>query len=152
MIISPRNVATVATVATIVMTSAPQFVFDLLNQELLRIQRELLEKVATKYELDCSELLREFLPGIHDHEHTNMTLQDEVRITVKKTLKPRPVAGADSRCLARVWNRGRGGQCTRSRRDGCDFCTSHTSSQKHGRIDDKVPRDLFPFRATALYK
>ena len=37
------------------------------------------------------------------------------------------------RCKAR---RANGEQCTRSRRNGCEYCLSHQKSLPHGRIDD----------------
>ena len=49
------------------------------------------------------------------------------------------------RCMARVWNAGSGGQCTRPRRGDSDFCGLHQRelAQKtlltHGRVDGPIP-------------
>eukprot|EP00929_Paragymnodinium_shiwhaense_P064009 TRINITY_DN32027_c0_g1_i1.p1 TRINITY_DN32027_c0_g1~~TRINITY_DN32027_c0_g1_i1.p1 ORF type:complete len:569 (-),score=123.72 TRINITY_DN32027_c0_g1_i1:767-2437(-) len=51
-------------------------------------------------------------------------------------------------CMARVWGGGRGSQCSRSPKDGCDYCKLHAhealSGQgglTHGRIDGPVPAE-----------
>jgi hypothetical protein len=129
------------------MKKAPQFIFDLLDRELRRIQSDLLEKVATKYKLDHAELVASFLS-----KPPELLATQDVSVTVIKNQKPAQPPAKQKRCMARVWNRGKGGQCMRVRRDDCDYCTSHMSNRKHGRIDDKVPRELYPAHATALHK
>ena len=44
-------------------------------------------------------------------------------------------------CMARVWGGGRGGQCSRKRKDGGDYCRKHSENnfRPHGRIDGEVP-------------
>ena len=40
--------------------------------------------------------------------------------------------------MARVWNTGLGGQCSREKKDG-DYCATHAPKQTHGRIDEEIP-------------
>ena len=65
-----------------------------------------------------------------------------------------------SRCCARVWNRGNGGQCSRLATTNSDLCGCHktelekTGGLHHGRIEEPPPLNVFK-RATkkkALYK
>lgn len=129
------------------MTQTPQFILELLDKELRRVQTDLLKKVATKYNLDHEELVTSFLSS-----PLKLTPTKDVSITVIKKINPSAPPKADHRCMARIWNRGRGGQCTRARREDSDYCTHHVSHLKHGRIDDKVPRELYPAHSSALYK
>lgn len=130
----------------------PAFIFGLIDEELKRIKIDLLKNVATKYNLELSELISEFI----EDKKEKIVPPKEVKITVKKTLTPRKPVEKDLRCMARIWNRGKGGQCSKYRsvmnNKLCEFCTNHLYYQKHGRIDEAVPRDLFPFKASALYK
>ena len=43
------------------------------------------------------------------------------------------------RCLARVWNGGLGGQCSRRAMDGRDVCKKHADGQFHGLVTHDVP-------------
>ena len=123
----------------------PSFIFGLLDAELRRVHTEMLEKVATKYNLDITELIEEFVTP-------HKAITTGTKVSVKKDMNPRPLPQAANRCMARVWNRGRGGQCTRNRKADAEFCAHHIPSQKHGRIDEKVTRSMFPSHSTALYK
>mmetsp|Transcript_32060 Transcript_32060/g.70239 ORF Transcript_32060/g.70239 Transcript_32060/m.70239 type:complete len:238 (-) Transcript_32060:22-735(-) len=50
-----------------------------------------------------------------------------------------------SRCMSRIWNSAKGGQCERAPAPGKDLCVQHASMLKslgklsHGRVDGKVP-------------
>jgi len=47
-----------------------------------------------------------------------------------------------TRCLARTWACGQGGQCTGRPREGAIFCNTHTKDEKwraHGRVDGEIP-------------
>lgn len=46
------------------------------------------------------------------------------------------------RCMARTWNGGKGGQCSRPKTAQSDFCTRHAENLKwqvHGRVDGHIP-------------
>ena len=49
------------------------------------------------------------------------------------TLPAHQVLPKEVRCMGRKID---GEQCTRSRRNGCDYCLSHSKRLPHGRIDD----------------
>ena len=53
-----------------------------------------------------------------------------------------------SKCKARVWNGGLGGQCKSQCVGGSDFCTTHGKQNEsgrltHGRIDGDIPERKF---------
>merc|ERR1719453_1999021 len=59
-------------------------------------------------------------------------------------------------CMARTWNDGKGGQCTRPRAENSDLCAMHIKqrdSEKglvHGRVDGEVPeKKLEEFKRAA---
>ena len=129
---------------------APQFIFDLLDGELRRCQIELLEKVAAKYGLECEELVREFVPM----PTTTLVPASDVEITIHKKWKPKPIPPASERCLARIWNRGRGGQCTRpkkSEKSEC-YCIYHEKHRRYGDIREAPDLSQFPKKHSVLYK
>ncbi len=130
------------------MASTPQFIFDLLQTELISINRELLKRVVNKYDLDENEVINEFLPTklkIIPNEKKSVEI-------VHKATPRKPPENEKQRCMARVWNRGKGGQCIRFRIKNCEFCCQHKEKIKHGRIDEEVPRELFQKQSNAIYK
>ena len=57
-----------------------------------------------------------------------------------------------SKCLARTWADGRGGQCTRPPVRGTEYCKGHEleSRRSHGRVDGPIPLEkLLRFRAAS---
>lgn len=128
---------------------APSFIFDMFEQELKRMQTELLSKVATKYNLNEAELLETFVNG------TKLTIvpNNSVTVVVHKKVNNlnKQAVPADSRCSARIWNRGKGGQCTRHVCEQGRYCAQHSENRKHGDITDSVDSKLFPKNPTALY-
>jgi len=53
---------------------------------------------------------------------------------------------SDDRCMARVWNRGQGGQCSRRRTEDSELCGQHDLEAQqrgltHGRIDGEIPKE-----------
>lgn len=128
----------------------PQFIFDLLDGELRRVHVELLEKVAAKYGLDHAKLVEEFVPV----PTTKMVPSNDVEITIHKKWKPKPLPMDEDRCQARIWNRGRGGQCTRPRKtekSEC-YCIYHEKHRRYGDIREAPDLTQFPKKHTILYK
>jgi hypothetical protein len=128
---------------------APQYVWELLERELHRCQAELLRRVAERHGLVFEELLSEFLtpsPAAH------LVPNRDVPIVIHKQLRPKPVAPEQGRCFARVWNRGKGGQCSRARQPSCEYCVQHAAHRKHGDVRETPPRDLYPKHKLLLYK
>lgn len=140
----------------------PHYILDLLTEELREMQIKLLKKVATRHGLDHAGLVAEFAPP--PDTAVAIVPNTEIAITVQKTQPRRTPKSGDNRCMARVWNRGKGGQCTRARCNGtgvagaddsgagADYCSQHIEKRKHGRIDESVPKDTFPKKPVSLYK
>lgn len=139
----------------------PQFIFELFEKELRNIQISLLRKVATSKGLDLEELINDFLP-----KELTLIPNTKTIIHVKKKNAPPLPPAPELRCMARVWNRGKGGQCIRNRGElsNCnansnvnnkqfsDYCSQHEKNRKHGRIDEPPSKDIFPKEAKSLYK
>lgn len=125
---------------------APQYLWGLLERELRRSHRELLSKVATKHNLSLEDLERDFLPSTIE-----FVPNKKVAITIRKKLAPSPPAPEESRCHARVWNRGKGGQCTRKCADASEYCSQHKDQRKHGDMREKPPRHMYPAQKRTLY-
>lgn len=121
----------------------PAFIFDLLNKELQSIQEKMCREIAEKYNLDFDEVSRPYLTIIKE---------TEVKVFICKKTKGRKVPDVEERCRARVWNRGKGGQCCRSLKDGTLFCAQHREVRKHGVIADAPDRDIFPRKTRIIYK
>ncbi len=99
-------------------TEVPEFLFALLEQELRKVQIDVLKKVAKEYELNEDELIDRILPTKPIH-----IMPERIKIVRRPALKP-PIE-ADDRCQARIWNRGRGGQCTRNATTADRLCRQH---------------------------
>lgn len=128
----------------------PHYIFDILNKELIDLQKELLKKVATKYILDYETLVNDFIESTANNikPNTNIQIQVKKHIIRKNNIDP------ENRCQARIWNRGKGGQCTKKRMDivDCLYCKQHLTNRKHGSIKDPPDLKLFPLHSCALYK
>lgn len=122
----------------------PSFIFECLEKELFQIQYNLLQKVATKHNLNLEELQKDFLQPVE------VSAEEQAYICKRQRRKQLP--DPEKRCIARVWNRGKGGQCTRIKCDGEDLCKQHLGGCKHGVIGDMPPKQVFGKSIRALYK
>ena len=127
---------------------APNFIFELFQNELENMQKTLIHKIATKYNLDEAEIVSEFVPA----RSLKLIPNTKVSVVVKKKLETKQVPELKNRCVARVWNRGKGGQCTRLKHEDCEYCAQHKINRKHGRIDEKAEKSIFPQSSHAVYK
>jgi len=116
----------------------PEFIFSILEKELLESHLQLLEKIADHYGFDIEEMKDLFLPK----EPMKIVPQDVIKVQVKKCYKPRVPPPEEERCMARVWNHGLGGHCIRHRCNQTDYCRSHQKGLKYGRMDEPAP-DVF---------
>lgn len=97
--------------------------------------------------------------GELEKEH-QVSLQSYLKIE-KKNKKRNP--GKETRnlgcpCMARIWNKGYGGQCSKKSTPGHDYCSIHLKHFQnghlpHGRIDMSCPKilpklDIQPFSPT----
>lgn len=117
----------------------PQFIFSILEQELLQSHERMLEKIADHYGYDLDDLREIGLPS----QPMEIVPQEVIRVQVKKCYQPRVPPPEEERCMGRIWNRGLGGQCTRRRCDNTEHCRLHQKTLKYGRVDEPLPEDLF---------
>jgi hypothetical protein len=132
------------------MACVPKFIFDILEKELYDMQCALLHKVAEAYDLDAQKLIASMLK-----EPIAIVPNTKSKVEVVRRMEPKPVPPAKCRCMARIWNRGKGGQCTRARAEDQDLCSHHLrGALRHGRVDDPPPKDVFAStnKQKALYK
>ena len=111
-------------------------------------ERDLLQKISESRGLDFEDLLTEF--G-NSQAQKGVVLDMNVHsgdLGVKKSRKSGvPVS---ERCMARVWNGGKGGQCTRRgcKGAGGDLCGNHARCLEEkgvlpqGRVDEEVPENM----------
>lgn len=122
------------------MTDVPSFVFAILNKELREIQKKLLQNVATDYGLNQEELTARYLPD----DPVKITPNSTTKVEVVRRVNAKPPPPDHERCMARVWGRGKGGQCSKKRTQDSEFCRNHsTSLLRHGRIDQTPPAHIY---------
>jgi hypothetical protein len=134
----------------------PQYIFGVLDKELFDIQYQLICKISAEYNLNVEEVVSKCLPQKQSTNIQPLTTK-KIEVIAKKNAPP-PLED-ELRCTARIWNRGRGGQCTRARMKGCDLCGNHRKLLEthgklhHGRIHQPPPMDVFTgCKQVALYK
>lgn len=121
----------------------PAFIFELLNKELEVIKEKMCREIAEKYNLDFEEVSKPYL---------SIVKQSEEKVFICKKSKSRKLPDDDERCTARVWNRGKGGQCCRARKGEAVFCVQHIKERKHGVITEPPDRKIFPRKTRIIYK
>lgn len=126
----------------------PSFVLTILEQELYEIQAKLIHKIAKDHDLDAEALISQ-----HLKKPLCVVPNTEKKVEIIRRNVERPSTPPDVRCIARVWNRGRGGQCTRKCHEEHGFyCMQHgkelqdKKSLRHGTIQDPPPREIFASR------
>jgi len=127
--------------------SLPEFLHDIIKDEILQIQKELLRKVAKQYNLSEEKLFSEML---QDNASLHVVSNTDIKVEIIRKQMPRKSVPDSERCIARIWNRGKGGQCTR-RISNSDhkMCTHHCKEYdangklRHGTMNDTPPKDLF---------
>ena len=82
----------------------------------------LLTKIGSEYNIDTNELLSKYQEDIS---------KISVKLGIKK--RNRRVLPPELQCLGR---KSGGGQCTRSKKPGHDYCLSHLKNLKYGNIYD----------------
>ena len=127
----------------------PSFLLGILGREMHESHARLLREVAAAYGHNPEELIRRFLPH---GPHVRISAPGDggvggegprtVRV-IKDAGVRNPPPDAAERCMARTWNRGKGGQCTRRRTVGSEYCGQHKGPLRHGRIDEKAPKHVF---------
>lgn len=95
---------------------------DKTNELINSILFKVFEDIEKQYEIPKSELEERYLIGVIP----------EPIIAESKLKKSKPIE-KEFCCLARKQD---GGQCTRRRKDGEEYCGKHAVQRKYGRIDD----------------
>jgi hypothetical protein len=119
---------------------------EILEQVWACRERELFQKIADNHDITYETLLAEF--GSNSAKSSLNMLVAPVQADSKKCRKCN-VPQSD-RCMARVWNGGKGGQCSRrgGKGTGKDLCGNHARclSEKgelpQGRIDEDIPENM----------
>lgn len=126
--------------------SLPAFIFNQLQDELQTIQMQLLEKISSTYDIPIEELTDQFLSPLKVIPESNE------KVFISKKYKGRKIPCSHDRCQAVTWNRGKGGQCSRSKWNGEDFCKHHTEHLPFGKINDISLEKQFNKPIRAIYK
>ena len=126
--------------------SLPAFIFNELQEELQKVQMQLLEKVSITYDIPMEELTEQFLTDL------KIIPESKEKVFISKKYKGRKIPCPHDRCQAVTWNRGKGGQCTRSKCDGEDFCKQHIDHLPYGKINKDPLEKQFNQPIRAIYK
>ena len=122
--------------------AVPQLIVNLFEDELRKHTATLLERVADHYQLDKQELLKRFQPKVIIATNENIVI-------IRKKKKIMPID--EERCCSRVWNHGKGGQCTR-RIKADTLCYQHqkeldqTGELRHGYMTEPAPPSIFALK------
>ena len=102
-----------------------------------------LDDVAESHVLPSSQAAQ--LPSVGGSSNASAGLRNSLDayargVAAKRAPEPRTNEPNQTRCLARVWGGGAGGQCTRKRKYDV-FCGQHQTeeSRKHGQVNEPVP-------------
>ncbi len=126
--------------------NTPAFVFDILNNELQKIQITMLEGISKKYNIDIDELKKEFIKPLR------VIPEKTEKVVILRKQKGRKMPSDEERCVARIWNRGKGGQCSRPSKNEQPFCCQHRQHRKHGTIDEPPSDKIFNNKKSVVYK
>lgn len=124
---------------------------EILDQIYACRERDLLRRISDAHSLDYDILLSSF-GSSSLKSGVQMDIIPEVNVDSKKSKKKSRISSVPEgdRCMARVWNGGKGGQCSRR---GCkgpenDLCGNHARCLEEkgclpqGRFDDDVPENM----------
>lgn len=100
------------------------------NQKIEKYITQMKDEVCKKVQdlaVENKDQAADLLSFIYDYSRLNLSKED---ILPKK--RPKTTVPDNSRCIAR---RANGEQCTRRKKDSCDFCGTHTKGVPHGRME-----------------
>ncbi len=86
------------------------------------MQAELYSLIASKLTEDVCHLSEHF--QVDRHQALNI-LDSNKDLNMLSRGKKTAQLDTTQRCQARVWNQGKGGQCSRGKTEGSDFCQTH---------------------------
>ena len=79
------------------------------------------------------QILSDFMDNIENKYAISRDELEQLIPTIIDKKKKKLPCSNDLLCLGRKQD---GKQCTRRRKEGCEFCGKHINNQKYGRIDD----------------
>lgn len=125
---------------------------DILDQVYACRERDLLRRISDAHDLDYNDLLSTFgSSSVKSGVKMNIVPMMGVDLNSEKKKKIRGSSIPESeRCMARVWNGGKGGQCSRRgcKGPGSDLCGNHARCLEEkgclpqGRMDGDVPENM----------
>lgn len=124
----------------------PAFIFNSLQKELQAIQLNLLEKVSKTYDIPLEELKEQFLSDL------KIIPETKEKIYICKKYKSRKIPMDEERCQALIWNKGKGGQCSRPKYEDCEFCKQHKEHFRFGKVSEPKHVDKFDIQERVIYK
>lgn len=117
----------------------PETIFKLFQNEIQKINLNLLENICKIYEIDINEA-KEKLKDVYN---INFELEDINKIKYSKKHKE---ISQDIRCKARIYKQNEVivSQCMKKKIDDCEFCKKHERMFKndklqYGTIDEPIP-------------
>tara|TARA_Y100000591_G_C21767287_1_gene663528 strand:- start:224 stop:637 length:414 start_codon:yes stop_codon:yes gene_type:complete len=126
-------------------TDLPLFVKGIFEKEINNIKINLIKHIAKDYSLNEEELIKKYTCDI---EIINKKIEN-IQITKKNNYNSN--LNKEDRCLARVYNNGKGAQCKRSKKHD-DLCTLHYNilikedKLKYGLITEPKPNNVFHYK------
>ena len=128
----------------------PDFILGLFQNEINKINTELLQKVCKIYEIDFEDVTKK----LKDEFKVNLVLNKDERVKIVKT---RPELQPCDRCIARLFKRSDLDlvQCTLRHYPDQSFCKRHqimhdNGTLKYGTInDEETGKEVFKDRKTS---
>lgn len=121
----------------------PKFVIGIFQNEVNKIKINLIKQICKDFYLDEEELIKEYICDI------NLINKNLENIQIVKKNNYNSELSNDDRCLARIYNNGKGARCKRSK--NCNgLCTLHNNilnrngKLKYGYINKPKPKSAFP--------
>jgi hypothetical protein len=93
----------------------------------IRTFKDDIRNKITELDIADKSKINELLEFIYDYEKLSMSKEDlEKRTRIKNAIP------SDNRCIAKLAN---GMQCTRKKKEDCEYCGTHTKGVPHGCIE-----------------
>ena len=102
-----------------------------LEKFLLQMKEDIRVKISELYPKEKPEEVNKLMEYVYEYERMTFDKEDFVKRKRVKNSIP-----CNNRCAAK---RANGEQCTRRRRDDCEFCGTHYKGAPHGLMSDQTP-------------
>ena len=102
-----------------------------LEKFLIQMKDDVRIKISELYPEEKPKEINELMEYVYEYERITFDKDDFVKRKRVKNSIPN-----NNRCAAK---RANGEQCTRRRREDCEFCGTHYKGSPHGRMSDHIP-------------